>query len=237
MTKPYKKEQLPFKLPAPHLADFVIGNNAELVDAVRQLISTPTSHPIIYVWGDISVGKTHLLRSALSHARTLTPDRPVYYVDAHTNPTIPPTELNGLLIIDNVESLPPDQQINLFDWCNHLPHAPGKKSLLVSSNHAPNALPLESKVKARLLSELVLRLHPLSEEDKQQALVNYAKRHGFTLPPAIAHLFLIQLPRRMTDLATALGELDEFLTGEKKPLTENRVRQWLANKRNPTSSP
>ncbi len=228
-----KKNTLPFSVSPHTLLDFIQGNNGEVITEIKNLISNNHENSLpksnsIFVWGDKSVGKTFLLQSALAYARQY--NKNAYYINGKTDNVIPPLEANGLLIIDNIDALEQQSQVELFDWCNELQKQKTKKSLLVSSRTSPSDLPLYNEIKTRLLSDFVVRLQPLSEDDKKQALINYAKRNGFQLSDTIANLFLWRLPRGMNDLASALKELDSFLILEKKPLTEYQVRQWLQNK-------
>ena len=59
--------QLPLQIsqPAePSFDNFIAGDNAEALARVRQLASGELREAIVYLWGEIGSGRTHLLRAA-----------------------------------------------------------------------------------------------------------------------------------------------------------------------------
>ena len=48
----------------PSFDNFIIGCNAEAVQAVRELSLGRSTHRLIYLWGEAGSGRTHLLRAA-----------------------------------------------------------------------------------------------------------------------------------------------------------------------------
>lgn len=216
---------LPFATAPPALSDFVVGENDEILTAVRALAERRLGESSIYIWGDAGTGKSCLLWAACHHARAR--GLPTYYVKNSPSPdaTVPPP-VEGMLAVDNVNLSPEAAQITLFDWHNRA-HAQRRQSLLATGNAAPNELPIREELATRLAGGLVFRLLGLDDDKKQQALASYAQRRGFHLPPEVAQLLLSRLPRNMHSLEAALNDLDDFLIARQKPLTLRRATAWL----------
>ena len=213
-------EPLPFGAGKPSLADFIPGGNGELLAAVRALAQGAASVASLYIWGGEGAGKSALLAAACTEARRS--GQAAYLV---RDGEVPPPA-GGLLAVDDVGDLEEEAQITLFDWHNCA--AAGGHLLLAAGNAAPTALPLREELTSRLSAGLVFRLRALSDREKSQALAVWARQRGFTLDAPIAEVLLTQLPRNMHTLTAALGQLDEFLLRQKKPLTARIARLWLA---------
>ena len=55
--------------PAPTLDNFVVGENAEVVAAMRALTRGDGDERFVYLWGGTGSGRTHLLRAVLREWR------------------------------------------------------------------------------------------------------------------------------------------------------------------------
>lgn len=216
---------LPFASAPPALSDFVVGENDEILTAVRALAERRSDESSIYIWGDAGSGKSCLLRAACRHARER--DLATYYVKISPPdaPPVPPP-VEGLLAVDDVHQSEPEAQTALFDWHNRAAEK-RRQYLLATGDAAPATLPVRDELKTRLSGGLVFRLLSLDDDKKQEALESYARRRGFHLPPEVAKLLLSRLPRNMHSLEAALDDLDNFLLAKQKPLTLRRAAAWL----------
>ena len=212
----------------PVLSDFIIGKNDDLLCAVRALAQGKLSDTSLYIWGEASVGKSCLLRAANRYARELGVDTYHAVSTPRMMDTVPPP-LDGLLVVDDVDSLPLSAQATLLDWHNHAA-CRQRQYLLAAGSVAAERLPVMDALKTRLAGGLVFRLRQLDDSEKQKALAACAARRGFDLPPAIGNLLLSRLPRNMHSLDAALAELDAFLLARQKPLTVRQVNDWLASR-------
>ena len=195
--------QLPLQIsqPAePSFDNFIAGENAEALARVRQLASGELREAIVYLWGEIGSGRTHLLRAAAS---------------AHAE----------LTIADDVQALDADGQQRLFGAINAARE--GRGAVLAAGSAPPVALALREDLRSRLAWGLVYHLKPLGETEKMRHLQAEAGRRGLALSDEIAAYLLARVPRDMATLTALLEALDRQALTRKRPLTLPLVREVL----------
>jgi len=195
--------QLPLQIsqPAePSFDNFIAGDNAEALARVRQLASGELREAIVYLWGEIGSGRTHLLRAA---AR------------AHAE----------LTIADDVQALDADGQQRLFGAINAARE--GRGAVLAAGSAPPAALALRGDLRSRLAWGLVYHLKPLGETERMRHLQAEAGRRGLALSDEIAAYLLARVPRDMATLTALLEALDRQALTRKRPLTLPLVREVL----------
>jgi DnaA family protein len=79
----------------------------------------------------------------------------------------------------------------------------------------------------RLAWGLTYQIHPLSDEEKAQALKNHAAARGMKLPDEVIDYCLRYLRRDLPNLMATLEALDEWSLTEKKPVTVPLLRKLL----------
>ncbi len=189
----------------PTFDNFVAGHNIELLTALNNALNKTQAERCIYIWGDTSSGKSHLLQATVEKAHTLGLTGK-YTSGKHTLATVPEAvepETIEMVAIDDVELLDEPAQIALFALYNHQRESGGM--LLVSGTAAPAHLKLRDDLRTRLGWGLVYQVQPLSDEEKSQALQQHAKARGLVLPREVT-LYLLRHGRR--DLPALLGVLD-----------------------------
>ena len=192
---------------APSLDNFIAGRNAEALHSLRQATMANANEAgirFIYLWGDTGSGKSHLLAAA----------REIATYSAHT-----------IFCADNVHLLSDDQQIALFNTYNQLRETSG--ALIASGIAAPMQMKLRDDLATRLAWGLSYQLHPLSDEEKAQALKNHAQARGMKLPDEVLEYCLRHLRRDMPSLISTLDALDEWSLTYKRPVTLPLLRQLL----------
>ena len=192
---------------APSLDNFIAGRNAEALHSLRQATTANANDAgirFIYLWGDKGSGKSHLLAAAREIARH----------SAHT-----------IHCADDVHLLSDDQQIVLFNTYNQLRETRG--ALIASGIAAPMQMNLRDDLATRLAWGLSYQLHPLSDEEKAQALKNHAQARGMKLPDEVLEYCLRHLRRDMPSLISTLDALDEWSLTYKRPVTLPLLRQLL----------
>jgi DnaA family protein len=195
--------QLPLEISppaAPSLDNFVAGENAEALAAVRSLTSGTLSEVIVYLWGERGSGRTHLLRAA-----TL------------ANP--------GLVAADDVESLDATAQQALFNAINAA--RDGQSAVLAAGSSPPAQLALREDLRSRLAWGLVYQLRAPSDADKAAHLRAEAARRGLRLPEEVLAYLLSHLPRDLASLNAVLDALDRYSLASQRPLTLPLVREAL----------
>lgn len=188
----------------PTITNFVIGKNAEAMHSLNQALSGDASTRFIYFWGAAGSGKSHLLQAAK-------------IVAAEKN--LP------LICADDVHLLNEEAQIRLFDTYNQI--RAGEGILFAAGNAAPNQMGLRDDLATRLAWGLTYQIHPLSDEEKAQALKNHAAARGMKLPDEVIDYCLRYLRRDLPNLMAILEALDEWSLTEKKPVTVPLLRKLL----------
>ncbi len=190
--------------PAPTLENFVPGRNTEALYSLLQAATGRAETRFIYLWGTGGSGKSHLLQACTQLAQQ-------HGVD--------------LVIADDVQQLGNEDQINLFNTYNRLRESGGV--LIASGEAAPMQMGLRDDLATRLSWGLVYQLHPLSDEEKVQALKTHAAERGMKLPDEVVEYCLRHLRRDLRSLMSTLDALDNWSLTAKKPVTLPLLRQLL----------
>ena len=221
-------EQLVFELAPPEppaFANFVTGRNAEALAVLSALAAGRSSETGVVLWGPAGVGKTHLLRATVAAGAAA--GRPAVYAASPGALAADPQVLarSALVAVDEVETADADAQARLFTLYNALKAGGGH---LVAASALPLAtLPLREDVRTRLGWGLVYEAMPLADADKPAALVDYARRRGFTLADDVIRYLLVHGRRDMTALCATLAALDRHSLATKRPITVPLLRDWL----------
>jgi DnaA family protein len=188
----------------PTLANFIAGTNAEALHSLQMAIDGASDARFIYLWGAAGSGKSHLLQACndLAYERGL-----------------------PLSVVDDVNTLDEDAQIELFNYFNQLRASGG--ILITGGNAAPTQMGLRDDLATRLAWGLVYQLHPLTDEEKAQALKTHAKERGMKLPDEVVDYCLRYLRRDLPTLMAVLNALDKWSLTEKKPVTVPLLKKLL----------
>jgi len=186
------------------LDNFIAGSNEEALHSLKMLLSGTADVNFIYLWGVDGSGKSHLLQAC----KRLAAER-----------NLP------LQVADNVHTLDEEAQIDLFNRFNQLRASGGM--LVTSGNAAPTQMELRDDLATRLAWGLVYQLHPLTDEEKAQALKTHAKERGMKLPDEVVDYCLRYLRRDLPTLMAVLNALDKWSLTEKKPVTVPMLKKML----------
>ena len=190
--------------PDPSFDNYVAGPNAEALARVRSLAAGGLREAIVYLWGDLGSGRTHLLRAA-----------------ARMNPR--------LVIADDVETLDAGTQQQLFVAINAA--RDGGAPVLAAGAAAPAGLTLREDLRTRLAWGLVYQLRTLSDSDKALHLRAEAARRGLRLSEEVVGYLLTRLPRDLPSLNGVLDALDRYSLAAKRPITLPLIREALDGRR------
>ncbi len=202
--------------PAPTFENFVAGRNAEAIAHVRAA-AAGSGERFVYVWGEPGCGRSHLLKAALAYSAG------ARYVACGAQSRFDDTA--PLLIVDDVEHLGGEAQIALFHRYNALREQGG--ALIASGSVPPVQLTLRADLLTRLGWGLVMQLHPLSDDEKTQALLQHAHARSFCMAPEVCSYLLAHTPRDMGALFATLDALDRFSLETQRAVTVPLVRSYL----------
>ncbi|WP_367607051.1 DnaA regulatory inactivator Hda [Legionella sp. W05-934-2] len=226
-------EQIPLSIHLNNqltIDNFCWGDNAILQQAVNKLLEG--SEQFLYVWGEMGVGKSHLLQ-ACCQAENLN-QRHAIYLPLHILKMTGPDCLEDLdhfhlIAIDDIDIIagdPPWEEA-LFHLYNRVRDNQTTR-LIISAAVAPNLLTIQlPDLRSRLSWGLSLPIKPLSDEHKVAAIRKMAWCQGIDLPEKVAHFLMARTSRNMHDLAQHLHTLDRASLAAKRKLTVPFVKQTL----------
>ena len=204
----------------PTLDNFFPGPNAAALAAVRDAFAG--GERVTYLWGEAGSGKTHLLRAAASEGASL--GQAAVYVSA-PHAALAALPACSVLAVDDVDALDDAAQLALFDAFNLLRTRDG---LLFAAGSRPVAeLALREDLRTRLGSGLTMRLAPLGDAEKAEALAGHAAQRGLRLATEVIAYILTHFDRDMGSQMALLDAMDRLSLEQKRPLTLPFVRDAL----------
>lgn len=225
--------QLPLQLsfnPEHSFASYVAGPNAALLAALQDC-AQGRGEPLIYLWGETGLGKSHLLNACCQAAHAAgqrSAYLPLNELHRYGPYILDDLERLDLLCLDDVQAIAGDGiwETALFYAFNRLRDA-GKR-LVIAADNAPAQLPIAlPDLHSRLAWGLVLRLQPLADEDKLAALTQRARHLGMTLSPAVGQYLLAHCTRDLPALWQLLDELDRATLAAQRKLTIPFLKTYL----------
>jgi DnaA family protein len=207
-----------FTPPAPSLQNFLPGNNCELLTQVSKLAKGELAETSIFIYGGSGSGKSHLMAAlgqSLNQPVLSGKDRFVW------------RDQVNVLLIDDVEYLTPYSQVQLFNAFNDARSELLPKYIVLSANGPANQIGLREDLASRMAWGLSYRITPLSDEQKQQALLATAHSRGLNLSSEVLDFALIHFKRDMGSLSAVLNGLDQFSLEQHKPVSLNLLRAWM----------
>lgn len=212
------------------LSTFIPGNNSQ---AITDLTTTAwgEGEPLIYLWGGKSTGKSHLLQAACELADS--EERPAVYIPLQQAELFQPDILNDLeslklICLDDLQQVAGDPawEQAIFHLFNRLRDSGA--SLVVTADQGPSSLPVKlPDLASRLAWGLSYQLHPLSDDEKQSALIQGAERRGLEMSRETAFYILRHAPRDMGSLRVLLDRLDRASLEAQRRLTIPFVRSLI----------
>ena len=203
--------------PEPTFDTFFAGRNEATLAALRHALAG--NEHFVYVWGPRGSGKSHLLRAfAADAARNGTP---ASYVAA--GESIPAG--TSVVAADDAHQLDMAGQLALFDLYNRL--RTGGGTLLSAGDRPPAELPLREDLRTRLGAGVVLRVEPLSDEEKRAALSEHGRQRGLALAPELIDYLLSHVTRDMGTQMAMVDTLDRVSLERKRPITQPLLREVL----------
>jgi len=230
-------QQLPLRVrlgEAARFDGFIAGANAEVLD----LLTSPAPPRVLWLWGRVGTGKTHLLQAAC--ANTSAGGGAATYLDLEASGA--PALLDGcetldLVCLDGLERVSDDGDWNaaIFRLYTLMQDLPGR--LYVASTAPPASLRFRlPDLRSRLLAAAVHQLHVLDEDGQVEALERRAARRGLELSHEAAAWLVHRMPRDMHSLCSVLDRLDEAALAAQRRLTVPFLRQVLESDQSPVAT-
>ncbi len=205
--------------------------NQVLIAELRRFVSGARQSRVMYVWGQSGAGKTHLLH-ACSVANQHLGRTSIYCSLEGTGSEdniAGISDPDSLVCIDDLDSieLGGDMQELLFHACQLL--QAGKGRLLVSGNCRLTEIGLALEdLESRLYSGGMFQIHPLSDEEKKDALRSRAIQKGFVIDEPVINHILINYSRQVGDLFDLLDRLGSESLRHRRKITVPFVRKLIS---------
>ena len=215
--------------PEPTFDSFFAARNAAPFELLRQAAKrrantgqgAPGDERFIYLWGARGSGKSHLLRAfvaeAIAHGGAARYFRAGESIDAGDG--------DMQAAVDDVDGLDMVGQLALFDLYNRIRTRCGM--LVSAGSRPPSELPLREDLRTRLGAGIVMRLEPLTDEEKAAAISEHGRRRGLALQPGLIEFLLNHVTRDMGTQMAVVDTLDRVSLERKRALTVPLLRDVL----------
>jgi DnaA family protein len=210
--------------------DFFPGDNQEIVTHLQRCVAG-LGEQQIFLWGKMGQGKTHLLQACCHEAQKQ--NLGSFYFDLSNAGQPNPSIMKGLdefdvVCFDNIECIAGNAawELAFFNFFNK--HRERGHKLIVSASSAPNEIAIElPDLRTRLNWGLTLKIQPLTDSDRIEALIFKAYQMGFEIAPPAGRFLLTHYDRDPASLWALLEKLDKASLAAKRKLTLPFLKQIL----------
>ncbi len=229
----HKGEQIPLQFhhyEALNLEQFIVGKNAEALATIQTIIQQEELKPL-YLWGNSSCGKSHLLQAACEKAASNGQSvayLPMEILINNSHEILEGLENQHLICIDDLHHVNGNQewQTALFHLYNRIQE--NQHCLIMSSNESPINTNIElADLKSRLSWGLTNYLEELNDQEKVILLKQKAKQRAFELTDEVAEFLLSRVDRNLNHLLSLLEKIDQHSLSQKRKITIPFVKTLL----------
>jgi DnaA family protein len=224
----------------PRLDNFVVGDNAELIKALRQPVQ---GFCAIWIYGDLSSGKSHLLQGCYHEAQagggncfsidcSDCQGLDYYSLEQIFRPALDSSLDEGdagvLVVVDDAHLLKSNRHGEelLMALYNHLMNIEG--TLLISHNQSAMAENFDlADLNSRMRSLGHYQIMPLDDHGKARVLRLRAEERGYHLSETVLDYWLRRGPRKLQVLLQDLEKLDFATLQLKRTLTVPLLKEVL----------
>ncbi len=224
-------EQLPLELIREDpcvFENFYNGSNAEVVSALKGFVDQDGGPPL-WLWGAPATGKTHLLLATVRAATDA--GLSSAYLPAHAG--FKPDALDALrkidlLCIDDADRLAGVSEVEeaMGSLCRELERQ-GSRLILAAASTPAGAGYQRDDIRTRLASGPIWKLHPLTDDERLEAVQLRVRSRGIILPEATARFLLRRVRRNPGDVFLLVDSLAALAAARSKQLTVPFVRLAL----------
>jgi DnaA family protein len=188
----------------------------------------------VFIWGQRSPGRTHLLHAALHHTEEA--GGKAVYIPLQGSENLIPSFLKNitgfdLICIDDAQYVAGDSEWEaaLFTVFNNA--ADDGSRLLISSTHSQALFGIKLKdLVSRLQSCLTFQVHSLDDGRKRTAVLQHAAARGLGISESVVDYLMARSERSLPILMGLLGQLDDNSLQQKRRITIPLVKEamgWL----------
>ncbi len=225
--------------------NFIVGQHNELAHAACRTISESlgTAYNPLFIYGDVGLGKTHLLQAIGNAVVAQNPSKRVLYtsserftselIDSIHNNTISQFkrfyQTIDLLIIDDVQFLAGKEktQDEFFHIFNFLYQQ--NKQIIISSDRPPHAIAtLEDRLRSRFEGGMIADISQPDFETRVAILQKKADEKDIILPEDAARYIAQNVASNIRELEGALNKVATLCTFQQKIPSRAVVEEILA---------
>ncbi len=218
--------------------NFIVGRNNKFVYTAAEAVAEmpADAYNPLFIFGDVGLGKTHLLRSIANHITQADPGMRVVYATSEefTNELIEAVEeadLEGfrekyrgadVLIVDDIQFLAgePRTQEEFFHTFNTLYDA--HRQIILSSDRPPGEIAtLEARLRSRFEGGLITDIKPPDAETRKSILEYEVSKRDVDLPDEVIGFIAQYVKSSIRTLKGALNRVIVYLmTNDEEPSIE-----------------
>ena len=210
---------------APTLANFVVGDNAAMLEHLQRWLRGEVSNVPTYLWGGRGSGKSHLLQAVASEL--LGQGARLGWLDATVHGERHFNESWSAILLDDLHCYTPVQQQQAFNW---LINAQTQQCpVLATGEHAPVALLLRDDLRTRLGWGHVYGLQLLDEVAQREVLRQSAIARGLLLGDEVLDYMLKRFSRDLGSLMELLQQMDYYAMQTQRSMTIPLIKSMMDN--------
>lgn len=222
---------------------FIVGKSNRLPHAACVAVAeTPgESYNPLFIWGNVGLGKTHLMQAIGHKVLEKSPGKKVLYVSAEqfTNELINSIRTNtteqfrkryrglDILMIDDIQFISNKEQTQeeFFHTFNTLYNA--KKQIIISSDRAPKNTGLEDRLVSRFQWGLSTDIQQPDLETRVAILQKKAEIKNQRVPDDVILFIAQNIPSNIRELEGTLNRVIACSELNDEPMTLENVTKWL----------
>lgn len=224
---------------------FIVGKGNELAHAAAQAVADRPGEAYnpLYIYGDVGLGKTHLLQAIGHTMLERNPQCKIMYVSSEkfTNEFVQAVKQGhakefkeryrtvDLMLIDDIQFMGGKEQTQeeFFHTFNEL-HQHGKQVVL-TSDRPPKAIPaLEDRLRSRFEWGMIADVSAPNLETREAILQTKCAEKGLNLSEDVIKLIAASVQSNIRELEGALNKIAAFHQLKNTPITPESVRSILA---------
>jgi DnaA family protein len=209
--------------------DFHWADNPSLQEHLQQALSRK-GDSLIYLWGNVGSGKSHLLQACCQQQITSAIYLPLNVLKEWGPGVLDGLDEQSLICVDDIDAIASDAlwEEALFHLYNRVRDA-GKTTFIMAGHDSPRHSPIQlPDLRSRLSGCLVIQVHELSDDAKVETLCKQAHKRGLELPMSVSQFLVSRCARSMRDLHELLEKLDEASWVSQRKLTIPFVKSILS---------
>ncbi len=214
-----------------NFSGFYSNGNKEIITHLQQLFINKEQQ--VFLWGEAGSGKSHLLQACCQEANNL--KKTAFYFSLTEKLLPSPSILNGLeninlVCFDNIDQITenPEWEQAFFNFFNL--HRDNNNHLLLSALCPPKYLGIQlPDLKTRMNWGLTLKLNPLSDEERLNALIYKANILGFKIPINVGKFLMTHYASDLPSIWKLLNKIERATLEAQRKLTIPFLKQILAS--------